>query len=96
MAYKDLKEFINLLESRGLLKRIKVEVDPVLEIAEINDRVVKAGGPALLFENPNVKGKVLTIDIKINKKLSHMSRPILTPVFLYDCSILHTRLIASS
>lgn len=40
------------LESKGMLKRIKAEVDPDLEIAEINDRVVKSGGPALLFENP--------------------------------------------
>jgi 4-hydroxy-3-polyprenylbenzoate decarboxylase len=52
MAYRDLREFIRLLEKKGLLKRIKVEVDPVLEIAEINDKVVKKGGPALLFENP--------------------------------------------
>lgn len=52
MAYKDLREFTGVLEKRGLLKRIAVEVDPVLEIAEINDRVVKEGGPALLFEKP--------------------------------------------
>ena len=54
MAYKDLQEFINVLETRGLLKRIKTEVDPELEITEIYDRVVKKGGPALLFEK--VKG----------------------------------------
>ena len=52
MAYNDLREFLKLLEGKGLLKRIKVEVDPHLEIAEINDRVVKADGPALLFEKP--------------------------------------------
>jgi len=52
MAYKDLREFIRLLEKKGLLKRISTEVDPVLEIGEINDRTVKKGGPALLFENP--------------------------------------------
>jgi len=52
LAYKDLREFIQLLERKGLLKRIKVEVDPILEISEINDRVVKAGGPALFFEKP--------------------------------------------
>lgn len=52
MAYKDLREFIKILEENGFLKRIKAEVDPILEIAEINDRVVKEGGPALLFENP--------------------------------------------
>ena len=51
MAYKDLREFLTLLEKKGLLKKIKAEVDPDLEIAEINDRVVKAKGPALLFEN---------------------------------------------
>jgi 4-hydroxy-3-polyprenylbenzoate decarboxylase len=51
MAYKDMREFIALLDQRGLLKRIRAEVDPDLEIAEINDRVVKEGGPALLFEN---------------------------------------------
>ncbi len=52
MAYNDLREFLKVLEKKGLLKRIKAEVNPILEIAEINDRVVKAGGPALLFENP--------------------------------------------
>ena len=41
MAYKDLREFIEDLESKGLLKRIKTEVDPELEITEITDRVSK-------------------------------------------------------
>lgn len=54
MAYKDLREFINALGKNKLLKRIKVEVDPHLEITEITDRVSKTGGPALLFEK--VKG----------------------------------------
>ena len=52
MAYEDLREFIRALEKKGELKRIKVEVDPVLEIAEFADRAVKLGGPALLFERP--------------------------------------------
>ncbi|MBI4822929.1 MAG: menaquinone biosynthesis decarboxylase [Nitrospirae bacterium] len=52
MAYKDLREFIALLEQKGMLKKVTVPVDPHLEMAEINDRVVKAGGPALLFEKP--------------------------------------------
>ncbi|HEY4661920.1 MAG TPA: UbiD family decarboxylase [Terriglobales bacterium] len=65
MAYNDLREWIAALERAGELKRIKTEVDPVLEIAEITDRVSKGtfagegarnthkpGGPALLFENP--------------------------------------------
>ncbi|MDD5616889.1 MAG: menaquinone biosynthesis decarboxylase [Candidatus Methanoperedens sp.] len=51
MAYKDLREFIELLEKKGLLKRIKTQVSAELEITEILDRVVKNNGPALLFEN---------------------------------------------
>ena len=54
MQYKDLRDFIQQLESIGELKRVKIEVDPVLEVTEICDRTLKAGGPALLFEN--VKG----------------------------------------
>src|ERR1044072_8003420 len=53
-APADLRAWIALLEREGELIRIAAEVDPDLEITEINDRVVKAGGPALLFEN--VKG----------------------------------------
>ncbi|WP_305909101.1 4-hydroxy-3-polyprenylbenzoate decarboxylase [Methylomarinum sp. Ch1-1] len=52
MKYKDLRDFIKQLEKQGELKRITVEVDPVLEMTEISDRVLKQGGPALLFENP--------------------------------------------
>ena len=52
MAFKDLRDFIDLLEREGELKRIKVEVDPRLEITEISDRTLRAGGRALLFENP--------------------------------------------
>lgn len=62
MAYNDLREWIAAMENAGELKRIRAEVDPVLEITEIADRVSKGaakkygrpGGPALLFEN--VKG----------------------------------------
>lgn len=52
MKYKDLRDFINQLEQRGLLTRISQEIDPVLEMTEIADRTLRAGGPALLFENP--------------------------------------------
>ena len=52
MAYRDLREFVKKLEKEGELKRISAEVDPVLEITEITDRVTKSGGPALLFEKP--------------------------------------------
>ncbi len=50
MAYKDLQEFIQVLDQAGELKRISTEVDSELEISEITDRVSKAYGPALLFE----------------------------------------------
>lgn len=52
MKYKDLRDFIRHLEAIGELKRISVEVDPRLEMTEICDRTLKAGGPALLFERP--------------------------------------------
>src|SRR3954454_23757158 len=49
---RDLREWIALLEREGELVRVAAEVDPHLEVTEIVDRTVKAGGPALLFENP--------------------------------------------
>lgn len=52
MKYKDLREFIDFLETQGELLRITEAVDPNLEMTEISDRVLRAGGPALLFENP--------------------------------------------
>ncbi len=51
MSFRDLREFMAELERRGLLKRIREPVSTRLEITEISDRVLKAGGPALLFEN---------------------------------------------
>jgi len=52
MKYADLREFLAQLERRGELKRIAVPVSPKLEMTEISDRVLRAGGPALLFEKP--------------------------------------------
>ena len=52
MEYKDLRDFIDQLERGGDLKRISKRISPNLEITEISDRVLRAGGPALLFENP--------------------------------------------
>jgi len=59
LAYRDLREFVKKLESEGQLKRIRAEVDPVLEITEIAQRVARdparaarSVGPALLFERP--------------------------------------------
>jgi len=50
--FTDLRDFIDELEKRGLLVRIKEPVDPNLEMTEIADRTLRGGGPALLFENP--------------------------------------------
>jgi 4-hydroxy-3-polyprenylbenzoate decarboxylase len=52
MKYRDLREFIALLEARGELRRVTTPVDPRLEMTEICDRTLRRGGPALLFENP--------------------------------------------
>jgi len=52
MQYRDLRDFLAQLESRGLLKRVAAGVDPALEMTEICDRTLRAGGPALLFERP--------------------------------------------
>ena len=52
MKYKDLRDFIQQLEARGELKRIQAPVSPALEMTEVCDRTLRAGGPALLFENP--------------------------------------------
>lgn len=52
--FRDLREYLEKLEEWGELKRVKVEVDPHLEVAEVARRVMYKRGPALLFEN--VKG----------------------------------------
>lgn len=56
MAYRNIRDFIKVLERKGLLHRVKAEVDPILEISEITDRMCKSpgGGRALFFER--VKG----------------------------------------
>ncbi|MDP2132392.1 MAG: UbiD family decarboxylase, partial [Sulfuritalea sp.] len=59
MKYTDLRDFIAQLEKLGELKRIAIEVDPNLEMTEIADRVLRAGGPALLFEKP--KGHAMPV-----------------------------------
>ncbi len=51
MSHRDLRAFLSDLEARGWLARIRHEVSPELEITEISDRVLRADGPALLFEN---------------------------------------------
>jgi 4-hydroxy-3-polyprenylbenzoate decarboxylase len=52
LAYADLRDFMGQLERQGELKRVAAEVSPRLEMTEICDRVLRQGGPALLFERP--------------------------------------------
>ena len=59
MRYRDLRDFIAQLEQLGELRRIAAEVDPQLEMTEVCDRVLRAGGPALLFERP--KGHTMPV-----------------------------------
>ncbi len=59
MSYRDLRDFVAQLERSDELRRVRVEVDPNLEMTEICDRVLKAGGPALLFEKP--KGHAIPV-----------------------------------
>ena len=52
MKYKDLRDFIAGLERLGELRRVSTPVSPVLEMTALADRVLRAQGPALLFEQP--------------------------------------------
>ena len=63
MIMNDLREFIDFLEKKKELVRIKTEVDPILEVTEITDRHFKKGGPALLFEK--VKGSQMPVAINL-------------------------------
>ena len=68
MSFKDLREFISLLEQEGELKRITAEIDPNLEVTEIADRCLRNGGPALLFENPKGSSVPLLANLFGNTK----------------------------
>lgn len=59
MAFKNLRDFLNFLDKKNELLYIKEEVDPYLEMTEILDRIVKSGGPAVIFEKP--KGKHIPV-----------------------------------
>src|SRR6478609_7726134 len=63
MAHADLQDLLDELERDGDLRRVKAEVDPILEVSEIVERVVRAGGPALLFEN--VKGSSMPLAVNV-------------------------------
>src|SRR6266576_3161446 len=73
LAYRDLREFIARLEKEGELRRIAAEVDPVLEITEIADRVTRAGGPALLFERPKGSRVPLLINMRGSERRMNLA-----------------------
>jgi 4-hydroxy-3-polyprenylbenzoate decarboxylase len=60
MRYRDLRDFIQQLELKGLLKRIDVDVSPQLEMTLVSDKALQQQGPALLFTHPNLSMPVLT------------------------------------
>ena len=66
MRYTDLRDFIAQLEAMGELKRVAEPVDTYLEMTEICDRVLRAGGPALLFENPVTGGTAQAMPVLAN------------------------------
>ena len=70
MAYKNLNQFIQVLEEAGELVRIKEYVDPKLEITEITDRISKEYGPALLFENTGYDFPVLINSMGTEKRMA--------------------------
>src|SRR5437870_672554 len=63
MPFADLQHFIRFLEGKGQVKRIRVEVDPELEITEITQRVIREHGPALLFERPKGSSIALLMNL---------------------------------
>ena len=66
MKYKDLREFLSLLEEKNQLKRIEQPVSPILEITEISDRVLRRQGPALLFTQPKTGGQSYSYPVLSN------------------------------
>jgi menaquinone biosynthesis decarboxylase len=68
MSFTDLRSFLSALESAGELHRVKVEVDPELEITEIAVRAVKENLPALLFENVRGSAYPLAIGVLASEK----------------------------
>jgi 4-hydroxy-3-polyprenylbenzoate decarboxylase len=74
MSFHDLRSFLDDLEVRGQLKRVRVEVDPRFEVAEIAQRVVREGGPTLLFER--VKGSKYPVAINFLGSFERIERAI--------------------
>ena len=63
MPFDDLQQFVQYLEQKGQLKRVRAQVDPELEVTEITQRVIREEGPALLFENPKGSSTPLLMNL---------------------------------
>jgi len=77
MAFKDLRDYLGALEREGELRRIAVEVSPLLEITEVADRVVKGAGPALLFERAT--GSAMPVAINLFGSAARVMRALEVP-----------------
>ena len=66
MEYTDLRDFMHQLEARGELKRVNTPLSPRLELTEVADRVLRAGGPALLIERPETDGVRHAMPLLVN------------------------------
>ena len=73
VAYSDLRDYLRILKKQDQLKRITSEVDPILEITEVADRGVKAGGPALLFECPKGYDIPVAINLFASRRLMELA-----------------------
>lgn len=73
MTFRDLNQFIELLEREGELRRISVPLRPVLEISEVTDRMSKRGGPALLFEKVENHSFPVVTNLFGSEKRMHLS-----------------------
>ncbi len=73
VAYSDLRDYLRTLKKQDQLNRITAEVDPVLEITEVADRGVKAGGPALLFEHPKGYDIPVAINLFASRRLMELA-----------------------
>ena len=73
MAYDDLRDYLRTLKKEDQLQRVTAEVDPILEITEVADRAVKAGGPALLFESPKGYDIPVAINLFASRRLMELA-----------------------
>jgi 4-hydroxy-3-polyprenylbenzoate decarboxylase len=73
VAYDDLRDYLRTLKKEDQLQRVTAEVDPILEITEVADRAVKAGGPALLFESPKGYDIPVAINLFASRRLMELA-----------------------